>query len=123
LPNQQYKGKILIMKSALRKIAIVLPCLLLLWGAVMAEEFSNTPAETPSAKAAVIVCKDMIDNGLYKSIQRRTQKALDEDVDYLIYEIQTYGGLVSAADEISKYFLKAGKEAPGHNNAGECHDR
>jgi membrane-bound serine protease (ClpP class) len=77
----------------------------------MAEEFSNTPAETPSAKAAVIVCKDMIDNGLYKSIQRRTQKALDEDVDYLIYEIQTYGGLVSAADEISKYFLKAGKEA------------
>jgi membrane-bound serine protease (ClpP class) len=53
----------------------------------------------------------MIDPGLYKSIQRRTQKALDEGVEYLIYEIQTYGGLVSAADEISKYFLKAGKEA------------
>jgi len=99
------------MKSALRKIAIVLPCLLLLWGAVMAEEFNNTSAETPSAKAAVIVCKDMIDNGLFKSIQRRTQKALDEGVEYLIYEIQTYGGLVSAADEISKYFLKAGREA------------
>jgi len=77
----------------------------------MAEEFNNTSAETPSAKAAVIVCKDMIDNGLYKSIQRRTQKALDEGVEYLIYEIQTYGGLVSAADEISKYFLKAGREA------------
>jgi len=99
------------MKSELRKIAIVLPCLLLLWGAVMAEELSNTPADTPSSMAAVIVCKDMIDNGLYKSIQRRTQKALDEGVEYLIYEIQTYGGLVSAADEISKYFLKAGKEA------------
>ena len=77
----------------------------------MAEEFNNTSAETPSAKAAVIVCKDMIDNGLFKSIQRRTQKALDEGVEYLIYEIQTYGGLVSAADEISKYFLKAGREA------------
>jgi membrane-bound serine protease (ClpP class) len=99
------------MKSALRKIAIVLPCLLLLWGAVMAEEFSNAPADTPGVKAAVIVCKDMIDNGLYKSILRRTQKALDNGVEYLIYEIQTYGGLVSAADEISKYFLKAGKEA------------
>jgi membrane-bound serine protease (ClpP class) len=77
----------------------------------MAEEFSNAPADTPGVKAAVIVCKDMIDNGLYKSIQRRTQKALDNGAEYLIYEIQTYGGLVSAADEISKYFLKASNEA------------
>ncbi|MHC4537208.1 MAG: NfeD family protein [Planctomycetota bacterium] len=99
------------MKSTLRKIAIVLPCLLLLWGAVIAEEFSNAPAETPGAKAAVIVCKDMIDNGLYKSIRRRTQIALDNGAEYLIYEISTYGGLVSSADDISKYFLDASKEA------------
>ena len=84
------------MKSALRKIAIVLPCLLLLLGAVMAEELSNATAETPSAKAAVIICKGMIDDGLFKSIQRRTQIALDSGVQYLIYEIQTYGGLVNA---------------------------
>lgn len=93
------------MKSALRKIAIVLPCLLLLWGAVIAEELSNAPAETPSAKAAVIICKGMIDNGLYKSIQRRTQTALKEDVEYLIFEIGTYGGLLESADDISKYFI------------------
>ncbi len=100
------------MKRALRKIAIVLPCLLLLLGAVMAEEFSNAPADTPSVKAAVIVCKGMIDNGLYKSIQRRTEIALDEGVEYLIYEIQTYGGLVNAADSICKYLiLEVGKEA------------
>ena len=99
------------MKLALRKIAIVLPCLLLLLGAVMAEEFSNAPTETPGVKAAVIVCKGMIDDGLFKSIQRRTQIALDEEVEYLIYEIQTYGGLVSTADAISKYFLDVGKEA------------
>jgi len=100
------------MKSALRKIAIVLPCLLLLLGAVMAEELSNAPAETPSAKAAVIICKGMIDPGLFKSIQRRTQIALDEGVEYLIYEIQTYGGLVNAADNICKYLiLEVGKEA------------
>ena len=99
------------MKSALRKIAIVLPCLLLLWEAVRAQEFSDTPAETQGVKAAVIVCKGMIDNGLYKSIQRRTRKALDEDVEYLIYEIQTYGGLVSTADAISKYFLDVSKQA------------
>ncbi len=100
------------MKLALRKIAIVLPCLLLLWGAVMAEEFSNAPAQTLSAKAAVIICEGMIDNGLYKSIQRRTQTALDEGVEYLIYEIGTYGGLLDSADDISKYFiLDIGKKA------------
>jgi len=99
------------MKSVLRKIAIVLPCLLLLLGAVMAEELSNAPADTPSVKAAVIICKGMIDDGLSKSIERRTEIALDEEVEYLIYEIQTYGGLVSAADVISKYFLDVGKEA------------
>ena len=100
------------MKSALRKIAIVLPCLLLLLGAVMAEELSNATAETPSAKAAVIICKGMIDDGLFKSIQRRTQIALDSGVQYLIYEIQTYGGLVNAADNICKYLiLEVGKEA------------
>ncbi|MFB0552823.1 MAG: nodulation protein NfeD [Phycisphaerae bacterium] len=100
------------MKLALRKIAIVLPCLLLLLGAVMAEELSNAPAQTPGAKAAVIICEGMIDNGLYKSIQRRTQTALDEEVEYLIYEIGTYGGLLQSADDISKYFiLDIGKKA------------
>jgi len=100
------------MKSTIRKIAIVLPCLLLLLGAVMAEELSNAAADTPGAKAAVIICKGMIDDGLFKSIQRRTQIALDEEVEYLIYEIQTYGGLVNAADNICKYLiLEVGKEA------------
>ncbi len=100
------------MKLVLRKITIVLPCLLLLLGAVMAEEFSNAPAETSGAKAAVIICKGMIDDGLFKSIKRRTQIALDEGVEYLVYEIQTYGGLVNAADNICKYLiLEVGKEA------------
>lgn len=100
------------MKSAFRKIVIVLPCLVLLLGAVMAEELSNAPADSPTVKAAVIVCKGMIDDGLYKSIRRRTKIALDEEVEYLIYEIQTYGGLVNAADNICKYLiLEVGKEA------------
>ncbi len=100
------------MKHAPRKIALVLPGLLLLLGAVMAEEFSNAPAQTPGAKAAVIICEGMIDNGLYKSIQRRTQTALNEEVEYLIYEIGTYGGVLQSADDISKYFiLDIGKRA------------
>ncbi len=93
------------MKSALRKIAIVLPCLLLLWGAVTAEESGNAPTDSRSTKAAIIICEGMIDNGLYKSIQRRTQTALDQEVEYLIYEINTFGGGLMAAYDISEYFL------------------
>jgi len=78
----------------------------------MAEELSNAPTETPGTKAAVIICEGMIDNGLYKSIRRRTQTALDEGVEYLIYEIGTYGGILQSADDISKYFiLDIGKKA------------
>jgi membrane-bound serine protease (ClpP class) len=58
-----------------------------------------------TVKTAVIVCKGMVDNGLYKSIQRRTQIALDGGAKYLIYEISTYGGLLQSGDDISKYFI------------------
>ena len=61
--------------------------------------------DLPVAKAAIIICENMIDDGLYKSIQRRTQTALDWGATYLIYEISTYGGLVKSADDISKYLI------------------
>jgi membrane-bound serine protease (ClpP class) len=62
--------------------------------------------------AAIISCKDMIDDGLYQSIQRRSRLALAKGASYLIYEIQTYGGLVKSADDISKYLiLDVGKKA------------
>ena len=70
------------------------------------DDVNQTAQQTKkTAKAAVIICKGMIDDGLYKSIKRRTQTALDNGVDYLIYQIQTYGGEVMAADDISKYFI------------------
>lgn len=68
-------------------------------------EPNETSPEARTVKAAVIVCKDMIDDGLYKSILRRSQEALDAGAEYLIYEISTYGGLVKSADDISKYFM------------------
>jgi len=100
------------MKYPLRIIAVGMVCLLLIAGQGVGAEPNDTGADSPAAKAAVIVCKGMIDDGLFKSIQRRTQMALDQDVEYLIYEIQTYGGLVQSADDISKYFiLDIGKRA------------
>lgn len=103
------------MKKSLRRFVFILVWLLLVCGlcgrgAGIGDANDNSP-EQPSVKAAVIVCKGMIDDGLFKSIKRRTQIALDKGAEYLFYEFQTYGGLVSAADDISKYFLDAGKEA------------
>ncbi len=72
-----------------------------------AEGEANAPAEekTKEVEAAIITCKGTIDDGLYKSIKRRTEIAINQGVDYLIYEIETYGGEVKAADDISKYFI------------------
>ncbi len=93
------------MKSSLQKIAIILPCMLLLLGWALGTEPNETSTNQPSVKAAVIVCTDMIDDGLYQSIKRRTKIALNEGADYLIFEIGTYGGLLQSADDIAKYLI------------------
>ena len=54
---------------------------------------------------AVIPCKGLIDDGLYKSIRRRTSEAIERGAAYLVYEIQTYGGALKSGDDISKYFI------------------
>lgn len=70
------------------------------------------PAEGEGkAIAAVISCQGMIDDGLFKSIKRRSEEAVSRGATYLIYEIGTYGGLLQAGDDISKYFiLEIGKK-------------
>jgi len=93
------------MESPFRIIAVSVLCLLLLAGLSMASEPNAAGTDSPAVRAAVIVCKGMIDDGLYKSIKRRTQIALDNDAEYIIYEIGTYGGLLQSADDISKYFI------------------
>lgn len=103
------------MRNSVRIFAVVSVLLLLIGslcgqGASIGDANSISP-EPPSVKAAVIVCTGMIDGGLFESIKRRTRIALDSGAEYLIYEISTYGGLVSAADDISKYFLDVSKEA------------
>jgi membrane-bound serine protease (ClpP class) len=100
------------MKISLWKFVILLPCVLLFAAPAPIAEPDNLAEDLPAVKATVIVCKGMIDDGLYKSIRRRTQIALDEGAEYLIYEIGTYGGTLQAGDDISKYFiLEVGKKA------------
>lgn len=71
------------------------------------DEFVTVAKGPRTARAAVIPCKGMIDDALFHSIERRSEKAMADGVDYLIYEIETYGGLVNAADNIAKYFIQA----------------
>jgi membrane-bound serine protease (ClpP class) len=99
------------MENPFRIIAVGVMGLILLAGQGIASEPNAAATPTPTTKAAVIVCEGMIDDGLYKSIQRRTQIALDAGVKYVIYEIDTYGGLLISADNISQYFiLNVGKK-------------
>ncbi len=83
-------------------IAVVLVCLLAGMDAFAAD--ANEAA--PEAKAVVISLKGMIDQGLFDSLVRRSEMAIDAGAGYLIYEIETYGGLVDAADSIAKYFIQ-----------------
>jgi membrane-bound serine protease (ClpP class) len=58
-----------------------------------------------SETAAVITCYGMIDDGLYNSIVRRGNEAVRMGADFIILDVQTYGGLVKSADDISKYLI------------------
>jgi len=109
----RYKGKISGMENAHRVIlAIIAGLLFLPLFALFGADANDVGTGGRSVKAAVIICDGMIDDGLFQSIKRRTKAALEEGADYVIYEIDTYGGLVTSADDISNYFiLEVGKEA------------
>jgi len=93
------------MKAAFRIILILFWC-----GLARAEANATGPndpsAMTAEARAAIIPCKGLVDEALFKSIERRSEMAMTAGADYLIYEIGTYGGLVNAADTIAKYFIQ-----------------
>jgi len=100
------------MTTASRLIVVVVLSLVCLTKPIKTNQPNLSASTTANAKVAVIPCKGTIDDGLYQSIRRRTQTALDQGANYLIYEISTYGGTLKAADNISKYFIfEAAKNA------------
>ncbi|MHC4220821.1 MAG: NfeD family protein, partial [Planctomycetota bacterium] len=91
------------MSGRVIKIWLVFACLFFVTGSSLGLDVNSV--DESIAKAAVISCKGMIDDGLFQSIKRRSELAIEAGADYLIYEIQTYGGLLKAGDDISKYFI------------------
>jgi membrane-bound serine protease (ClpP class) len=65
----------------------------------------NNLQEQKKVKAAFIICEGTIDDGLYKSIERRSELALELGCEYLIFEIDTFGGELMAAHDIWEYFM------------------
>ena len=90
----------------------VLACAMLLLGlrgAVAADgEEAIGQAETAprAAMAVIITCRDMVDEGMLSSIKRRTGEALAAGATYIIYEIDTFGGLVTSGIAIHDYFMQ-----------------
>ena len=74
---------------------------------ILSAEPNSLPVESDNSEkiAAILTCHDMIDDGLAKSIERRAEEAIGRGADYLILDVQTYGGLVKSADDISKYLI------------------
>ncbi|MBN2020269.1 MAG: hypothetical protein JW749_08595 [Sedimentisphaerales bacterium] len=97
-------AKMEFMRNNLLKVLLVL-LIFILCAVSPAGEQDKTPQENKSATAAVIACKGMIDDGLFKSIKRRTDIAINSGADYLIFQIETYGGWANSADDIAKYFI------------------
>jgi membrane-bound serine protease (ClpP class) len=97
------------MRTAFRRIFVVLGLAAWAWAGMASAESgtSEAPARTSrNAKAAVIPCKGTIDDALFYSVKRRSEIALKDGATYLIYQIETYGGMVGAADSIAKYLIQ-----------------
>ena len=95
-----------ILALAMVGIAVSLSLPLLMADQLPPAEQSESAVETPQKTAAVITCHGMIDNALFESIVRRSEEAISGGADYLILEVETYGGRVDSADEISKYLIQ-----------------
>ena len=61
----------------------------------------------PSGSVFVVPIEGMIDNGLARYISRAVKDADENGAGIIIFDIDTFGGLVDAADEIRKSILNA----------------
>jgi membrane-bound serine protease (ClpP class) len=93
-------------------VLLVLVLCMIAWAGVDGIAADRPAGAAREVKAAVIPCRGTIDDALFYSIRRRTDIALRGGADYLIYQIETYGGMVDAADSIAKYLIQdAGRRA------------
>ncbi|MBI9017138.1 MAG: hypothetical protein JEZ07_07755 [Phycisphaerae bacterium] len=71
-----------------------------------ANKLEDKPTKVVEPKVVFITCADMIDEGLYVSIQRRSQIAIADGATHIVFEMDTWGGLLDSAISIHKYILR-----------------
>lgn len=76
-------------------------------------ERGKTPVPSPvgdvpaaKRKAVVLVCDGDVDPGLADWIRTETEAAIKDGATHIIYQIDTYGGLVISAIEITDFIVK-----------------
>lgn len=89
------------MRTLRMPAAVIVVCLAAAAGSAPAQ--AAEPDNT--RQIGIIPCHGMIDDGLYQSIRRRANMAIEAGADYLVLDIGTYGGLVQSADDISKFLI------------------
>lgn len=67
----------------------------------------ETSVDDPDGGVYVIHVEGLIDNGLYSYIERGLQRARSNNAACVILQIDTFGGLVDAADNIRKSLLSS----------------
>ncbi len=65
---------------------------------------NNTKSPHP-VQAVIIICDGMVDDGMYESIKRRTEAAIKKGATIIIYQMDTFGGLVTSAIDIWNYIM------------------
>ncbi len=69
-----------------------------------AENFTLSKENSPSSdKVSIIPLSGMIDGGIYNSLKRRVEIAKENGPNLIIFEIDTFGGQLKSAFEISEY--------------------
>lgn len=66
----------------------------------------DTPADDPDGGVYIIHVEGLIDNGLHTYIQRGLDRARSNNAAGVILQVDTFGGLVDAADKIRKSLLE-----------------
>ncbi len=93
------------MKVFISSLCLTLPLLLACPFFISAQEEIS-----PEEKVFVIPLEGMIDGGLLSSVERRTNIALDKNPSLIIFEIDTYGGRLEPAFEISEHIADIPEE-------------
>ncbi|MCY4206073.1 MAG: hypothetical protein OXE92_10165 [Bacteroidetes bacterium] len=99
------------MRNVSRFLRSTLFALVLFVPATLAQERTPKPLVLNSDSAAgpvfVVPVNGMIDNGLARYIDRAVNDATNRDAVLTVFEVDTFGGLVDAADKIRKTLLDA----------------